>query len=313
LSSFAERSLLQDFSNDDVANTNIFCRKCQPSDSLIFNLATGTVIRILSHLDFATRRTFMSLSKSFRSLAREAESSLRFAHSSVDVALHLLHQYPCLSALTLFSWHPKFARLVSKVRHLTIVSAAPSPSLGGLPRHLKSLRIHDSAVSDAGVCNALGRGGRGLVELQELNLSGTSVTGAFPHLLPGSLQSLILSATPTNDAGLFASGICSLEGFGEQFPELIHLDLSHTLVSNSVLKNLPRKKLRELNLSYCPEITAEGLISWLSGATRLLLERLILLGIVSDADAAKIQQLAPKTTLVIASAPTTGPPPQIKV
>ena len=145
-----------------------------------------------------------------------------------------------------------------------------------------------------------------------LDLSGTSVTGAFPQLLPASLQSLILSSTPSNDAGLFASGICALDGFGEQFPELAHLDLSHTLVSNSILKNLPRKQLRELNLSYCPEITAEGLISWLSGATRLLLERLILLGIVSDVDAVKIQQLAPKATLVIASAPM-GPPLQVKV
>ena len=80
------------------------------------------------------------------------------------------------------------------------------------------------------------------------------------------------------------------------------LDLSHTLVTSSILKNLPRK-LVELNLSFCPDITVEGLISWLSGSTRLSLEKLILLQVVrEEADIAKLKQLAPKT-LVICSPP----------
>lgn len=289
----------KDFSNDDLANAKIYCRKCRPSESLLFNVCSATLLKILGYCDFQGRRSCMLLCNALCSLARSAESTLKVAHNSPDVALHLLSEYQNLAELTLFCWHTRLGKALSpNLRKLTLLAASPNTGLGAIPRGLESLSVHDSAVTDAGIMTALGRGGRSISSLKVLNLTGTSVTGAFPHMLPDSLQILVLCSTPTNDGGLFESGICSLDGNGTQRPNLRHLDLSHTLVTNGILKHLPRK-LTELNLSYCSSVTIEGLISWLSGATRLNLERLILLGLVpSRDDAQKIRQIAPKTLVI---------------
>ena len=53
------------------------------------------------------------------------------------------------------SWHTKFGRLMPHLRELTIVSAAPAATLGGISRDLEILHVHDSAVTDIGYAKML--------------------------------------------------------------------------------------------------------------------------------------------------------------
>jgi hypothetical protein len=190
------------------------------------------------------------------------EGSLKIKHTSIDVVRHLLTCYPNAESLTLYGWDASVAvKLSPHLEELTVISAAPQYSLIGCPKTLTVLRVYDSGVTDAGIINALGRGDKRMQNLRSLDLMGTSVTGAFPGLLPRSLESLSLSSTPTNDEGLLSSGICVLKGNGSHFPHLHTLDLSHTRVSSQVLKTLPRK-ITELNLSFT-SIETSAVYNWL--------------------------------------------------
>jgi hypothetical protein len=286
----------KDFSNEELDLAKIYCRRCQPSESPLFNLATKTIARILELGDFGTRKQCVLVCKSLWSMARGAESSLKIRHVSPDVAFHLLEQSPNLRALTLYCWHTKLARAVNvALRELTIVSAAPAPSLGALPRNIEELRVYDAAVTDSGVMAALGRSGRGMGSLRVLDLAGSSVTASIsPQLFPASLTTLILCATPTNDAGMMLN-VCRPDDSGTQFPNLRHLDLSHTLVTGAILRHIPRK-LHVLNLAFTG-VTMEGLRSML-GLPRLQLKTLFLMG-VRDVDKAALSELAPKVTIIL--------------
>jgi|GEM_PF-4570724 len=127
----------------------------------------------------------------------------------------------------------------------------------GLPPSIMTINCSDSPHFKGRYLSFLER----LANLKELNLSNTSISGAFLEKIPTSLLSLKCSGCRNLQEK-------ALESFLSKATQLKELDLSQTRITGQCLRAIP-PSLLSFSCKDCRKLNEENLIVWLNSAKQL--------------------------------------------